>query len=237
VIAYSRLGLEQAIIEVGAGTGKATRLFASAGREIVALEPSAEMLEVARAACRDWSSVRFVQCDFESWVLPQRRFGLLISAQAWHWITHEVRYQKARAALERGAALAAFWSYPDWGPVALRTALEDAYEEAYHEAGPNFSRSRPMHPSSDAREQFGSGWEAEISAAAGFDYPETRTYRWVSRYSAEQYVRLLATHSDHVMLDAEVRKRLFDRVQAAIEAHGGQFDLPYVTRLCLARAV
>jgi hypothetical protein len=49
-------------------------------------------------------------------------------------------------------------------------------------------------------------------------------------------VQLLSTHSDHALLDPPTRERLLDRVGAAIEEHGGEFVLPYLTRLCLARA-
>lgn len=220
------------ILDVGAGTGKATRLFAECARSIVALEPSAEMAQVARRACADYRQVTIVETDFENWTVPAAAFGLMISAQAWHWIDPEIRYEKARAVLQSGGALAVFWNHPDWKRCPLRGDLDRAYRDAASE----FAPTGPMHPAVEFGDLI-SDWDAELSAVKGFDCPETRTYRWEQRYTTEQYLRLLATHSDHIVLEPEVRTRLLDRVAEAIAGHGGTLQLPYETRLCLAHAV
>src|ERR1700758_672913 len=85
-------------VEVGAGTGKATVLFAARGLDIVALEPSAEMAAVARRNFAGYTNVRVAETEFERWA-PEHEFRLVFSAQAWHWIAPEVRYVAARAAL------------------------------------------------------------------------------------------------------------------------------------------
>ncbi|WP_428263005.1 class I SAM-dependent methyltransferase [Haliangium sp.] len=56
------LALDRArVVEVGAGTGRITRLLAQAGAEILATEPSPAMLEVARRHLPDHPRVRFAQ--------------------------------------------------------------------------------------------------------------------------------------------------------------------------------
>ncbi|HEY6399555.1 MAG TPA: class I SAM-dependent methyltransferase, partial [Solirubrobacteraceae bacterium] len=57
VLTNAGLGAGEAILEVGAGTGKATRLFAARGHRVVALEPSAEMAGIARRISEDYPSV------------------------------------------------------------------------------------------------------------------------------------------------------------------------------------
>lgn len=230
VIAYAELSPGERILEVGAGTGKATRQFAAAGFEVIALEPSAEMAAVGGAACREFESVRFIESDFETWTPPPEPFRLIISAQAWHWIDYEVGYRQAHAALVRGGALAAFWSHVDWPASPLRAALDQAYREV------EFAAPGPMHPRTGQGDLV-PGWQEEIEGAPGFDDPEVRTYAWKCEYTAAEYVRLLGTHSDHVVLDQAVRQRLFEQVARAIEEHGGTLEAPYVTQLCLARAV
>ena len=89
-------------LEVGAGTGKATVLFAARGFELVALEPSAEMAAVARRNCAGFENVTIEQAEFERWSPEGERFRLAFSAQAWHWVSPDIRYSRAREALVRG---------------------------------------------------------------------------------------------------------------------------------------
>lgn len=231
VARYAPLEPGDRILDVGAGTGKATRLFAGAGQEIVALEPSAEMAAVARTALSGLRGVRVVQAEFEHWELPPDPFKLLISGQAWHWIDPDARYAKARAALIHGGALAAFWNYADWRNSPIRGALD----EAYRQAAPEFPPAGPMHPQTD-RAELEPEWEAEISATGGFVAPTVHTFPWRQRYSAGEYVRLLSTHSDHILLEPAVRERLLARIAEVIEARGGELEVMYVTHLYLARA-
>jgi SAM-dependent methyltransferase len=233
VAAYAPLGPGDRILDVGAGTGKATRLFAGRGQEVVALEPSDEMAAVARETLGGLADTSVVQAEFEHWDPPPDRFKLLISAQAWHWIDREARYVKARAALVEGGALAAFWNYADWRSSPLRPALD----EAYRRAAPDFPPAGPMHPLVHEDLVPTSGWAAEVAASDGFARPELRRFPWRQRYGTDEYVRLLSTHSDHAVLAPAIRERLLARVADAIDAHGGEFELAYVTHLCLARAV
>jgi SAM-dependent methyltransferase len=232
VLADAQLEPGDRILEVGAGTGKATRLFAHAGFEIVAIEPSEKMSAVARSTCAGFPSVTIVEAEFERWQPPEQRFKLLISAQAWHWIDPEVRYAKAREALAQGGLFAAFWNWPDWQEHPLRPALDEAYRQAAPELLNSCGPMNSLAPGEDPVD----GWAEEIEATDGFDRPEARTYRWQCHYSTQEWVDLLATHSDHALLDPQTRERLLDRVGAAVEEQGGEFQLPYLTWLRLARA-
>jgi SAM-dependent methyltransferase len=233
VLDYARLEPRDRILEVGAGTGKATRLFAGRGHPIVALEPSAEMAAVARRVCSLYPGVTIVERDFERWEIEPTAFALLLSAQAWHWTDPETRYATARRALRDGGALTVFWNRPDWSSCSLWKPLADAYRST----APGLEPSGPMHPTT-ATVDLAADWRAEIEAVSdGFGRPEVRGYPWIARYSAEQYVELLSTHSDHIALSPAIREPLLGRVAEAIDGHGGTLELPYVTRLCLARAV
>ncbi len=232
VLAYAGIEVGDGVLDVGAGTGKATRLFAARGHRIVALEPSAEMAAIARRTCADHPSVEIVMSDFEHWPVPPVRFSLLISAQAWHWTDPGSRYGKARAVLRTGGALAVFWNWPDWRSCPLRGELDDAYREA----SPGIERGDPMHPATEP-EDLAEDWEAQIAAAGGFVDAEVLYYERDCRYTSEEYVRLLSTTSNHVLLDHATRDSLLDRVAAVIGSHGGTFELPLLTRLCLARTL
>lgn len=108
VLAFARIGVAPAP-EVGAGTGKATVAFAQRGVTITAVEPDEAMAAVlARRVLvrRTWQS----RSPRSRTTPPSQPFGLLFSAQAWHWTDPAVRWHRAAAALAPGGALALFWN-------------------------------------------------------------------------------------------------------------------------------
>jgi SAM-dependent methyltransferase len=220
-------------LEVGAGTGKATELFAARGVSVLALEPSAEMAALARRRCAAYPAVEVEEIDFERWQPGGRCFVLVFSAQAWHWVRPGVKYVQARLALQDGGALAVFWNLAAWDRCEARSGLLAAYERA----APRFvPRPGPMHPAAPAPPLLWGDWEREIGTAAGFEASELRQYEWNLTYPGAEYQALLRTHSDHMLLPEAQREDLLEQIGAAIDAQGGELTVPYVTRLCLARA-
>ncbi len=220
------------VLEVGAGTGKATTLVAARGVVVLAIEPSSAMADVARRNCAPYPQVQIVESDFEHWDPAGQTFALVYCAQAWHWIDPEVRFQRARAALAPSAVLAAFWNRPAWGSSPLREALRRVYNATV----PDLRPDGPLHPANTTPEG-DEDWEGEIAAADGFDDGHVHHYDWSVAYSAAEYVRLLRTLSEVRLLDERQRDALTQGVGAAIEEHGGTLTMPMRTRLCLARAV
>ena len=75
VLAYCGSALDgRAAVEVGAGTGKATRAFVARGVRVVAVEPDGAMAAILNRHVRD--VVRIVRMGFEEYE-PEEAFGLL----------------------------------------------------------------------------------------------------------------------------------------------------------------
>lgn len=231
LIAVARITPPARLLEVGAGTGKLTRLLAARGFGVLGLEPSPTMAAVAQRTCADQPLVEIELTEFEDW-RPDESFAAVVSAQAWHWIKPQVRYPQAARALAPRGVLAAIWTFPDWKPCRLRDPLRRAYGGSVPELGKDF----PMHPASQPTALAGD-WQAEISASEAFIDPRVSTYPWACAYSATDYVRLLATHQDHIRLEPRVRERLFAAITHAIDRAGGKLEMSYITRLCLARRI
>ncbi|MGI8712262.1 MAG: class I SAM-dependent methyltransferase [Solirubrobacteraceae bacterium] len=228
VIAHAGLRESDPVLEIGAGTGKATVLLAGRGLRVLALEPSAEMAAVARINCAAYPRVCVVEQEFESWQASEPVRAVL-SAAAWHWISPDVRYPRAHRALIRGGTLAALWTFPDWEACALRDGLRDAYRAVV----PGLTSDFPMHPASRPTRLAGD-WRAEIEASAGFENPQVRIHPWCGDYTGLEYTRLLQTHQDHIRLPSDDRERLLVAIADVINAAGGTVTMPFETRVCLA---
>ena len=200
-------------LEVGAGTGKATAGLLARGVGVTALEPSPEMAAVGRRLNPSATWVESGLEDFES----ETRFDLIYAAQSWHWVDPERGFARAHALLAPGGWLALFWNQADDGDRAQRRALDAVY-----------ARLAPELADSGHRSDHAAG----IRASGRFSEPEERTYRWSQVRSAESYVRLLGTHSNHRLLPDDRRAAL----QAAVrDAIGERIRIDYVTRLYLAQ--
>ena len=218
-------------LELGAGTGKATRSFARRGVEIVALEPSAAMAAVARGNCEGFANVRVDIASFEDWPLEDAAFHLVFAAQSWHWLDRKVRSAKAADALVQGGTLALFWHRTDWHGEPVRDDLEELYRRMVpdlHARAPGFPGLSPT-PSDD--EHF-----AEIATSPRFTELVTRTYPWSATLTADAFVELLLTQSDHRLLPEETRAHLLGAVSDLITDHGGRIIVPHATFLILAHS-
>ena len=225
-------GVPLRALEVGAGTGKATALFAERGVEVDAVEPSAGMAAALRAKVGQQPGIAVIEAEFERLDPPATPYPLIYSAQAWHWIDPDRRYALAHAQLAPGGWLAAFWNQPRWDDVPVKEALDAVYARF----APDLAEDGPMRPGSRGG-LVASRMERDIAEAADFDSGEVRLYEWDTTYTALEYTELLQTHSDHAILEPDRRARLLDAVAGVIDKAGGELEYGYVTRLFLLRAV
>ena len=98
-------GPVRTVIEIGAGTGLATRVLAGAGLAVTAVEPDEGMLAVLRRTCAG-AGVTAVSAAYED-LDPDRLgpFDALVSAAAFHWTRPEGRWDRAAALLRPGGAV------------------------------------------------------------------------------------------------------------------------------------
>lgn len=122
VMAYAGRPVRTAL-EIGAGTGKATRLFASLGVAVTATEPDGAMLAELRKHVP--ANVRTVRAAFED-LRPGESYGLVYAAAALHWTSPQDRWSRVAALLQPGGVFASFG-----GPFQLAdAAVADAVRAA-----------------------------------------------------------------------------------------------------------
>ena len=98
------------VLDVGAGTGIATRLLRARGAEVVAVEPTPGMAAQLRVGAPDLPLVR---ADGNALPFAAGVADLVTYAQAFHWTTPEKSVPEARRVLRSGGALALFWNVKD----------------------------------------------------------------------------------------------------------------------------
>ncbi|MFF9652155.1 class I SAM-dependent methyltransferase [Streptomyces sp. NPDC014622] len=104
VMAYARPPVRTAL-ETGAGTGKATRLFAQQGVAVIATDPdTATLAELRKHVPTD---VRTARAAFED-LRPGEKYRLVHAGAALHWTKPDGRWSRMAALLEPGGVFASF---------------------------------------------------------------------------------------------------------------------------------
>ncbi|PZS23154.1 MAG: hypothetical protein DLM54_01810 [Acidimicrobiales bacterium] len=220
VIDFAQAQPGDRMLEVGAGTGKATALFAGRSLGVVALEATPEMAEVARRNCAG-SDVLVRTCAFEDWQEEEEAesFRLVVSAQSWHWMPAD-RCALAHRALVPGGSLAVLWNTTTWPDPDLRLRLEAIYRRH----APTLTLGGP---STDH-------WLAEMTDSGPFGSPRRLDYRFEVVYPIDQYLELIGTYSDHLVLGPQDLGGLLEAVAEALDPES-DVRVEYQTKLLLAR--
>jgi SAM-dependent methyltransferase len=211
------------VLDVGSGTGIAARLFLARGCEVLGVEPDARMAAVARR-----HGLTVDEATFETWEPRGAPYDLVTSGQAWHWVDRAIGTERAASVLRPGGRLALFWN------VSLHDeAAEALFRDVYAQYAPSVFehsialRSTPP-PSVDETTD---AHVAPIIVNPQFGPIETRTYHRRVRHTTDEWVGQLATLSDHLLLEPDVRDALLAALSRALDDAGGALEVDYVTTL------
>ena len=229
LVSLSGTGPGARTLEIGCGTGQATLPLARRGYCLLCVELGANLAAVARTKLADYPKARVLACSFEEWPPEEAAFDLVVSATAFHWVDHRVRYRKSARVLRPGGSLALVWHRAD--PEGSSEGFIEALEDVHRREAPELAPER--QPSRLDREPDKAG---EIERSGFFERPEERAYRFGVAHDAESYLRLLGTYSAHRSLDEETRRRLFVAVGRLIdEEYGGRVIEGYRSELYVSR--
>jgi SAM-dependent methyltransferase len=201
------------VLEVGCGTGQATRPLAERGLKVHALELGPQMAALARRNLQGLPDITVQTTAFELFKADEP-FDALVSVQAFHWVGPERGLELAAAALRSGGYLLLAWHQGrPQDPAFLR------------DTDPIYARyPEPPRPTpSSAPEQF------EMALAASPDFTSLRTshYPWRQVYNKRNYLDLLLTFSDVQALGEAQRQSFLREIGEVLDRHGGETERYY----------
>jgi SAM-dependent methyltransferase len=213
------------VLEVGAGTGKATLPLARAGCDVLALEPGPRLAAMLRRKTAEFPRVRVVESTFEAWAGDGTAHDLVLAAQSIHWVDPAVRYVAAARAAPHLAVVLNETAAID---PAVRAEFDAAYDRW---TGGGDGNERARHSVEFARRE----WPEQIDASGLYGPVSVAEFPWEETHTAESWIRRIDTYSENATMPADARDGLYAALSAAIARHGGRLRVPSVAFAFLAR--
>jgi SAM-dependent methyltransferase len=210
IVRLSGIGSGARVLEIGPGTGQATLPLARRGLAVVGVELAPRMARLCRTNLRGFHSVTVHAADFEHWPVEPASFDVVLSASAFHWLNPRTAFARAASALRPSGSIALLWHFR----VTPNTPLQRELDAVYATLGLKPWRAKP--PEERTRRQ-----REAILNSGRFGPVTVRRYASNRDYTTADYIALLRTMSDHAILPAPTRRRLFAGIRRAIDRHSG----------------
>ena len=153
--------------------------------------------------------------DFESDAL----FDFIFAATSFHWVDPAIKYKKSASLLRQNGVLFVI----SQNPINTGQGFFSEVQQYYDSIAPELSLKR--NP-------------GEALAQDEITLPmlliKEKEYLWTESYTADEYINLLGTYSDHINLPDHQRELLFSAIHKFITTKfSGKVIKDYLTRLHL----
>ena len=226
-VLFQMLPSQPEIVEVGPGTGQATKDLLARGASVLAIEIGPEMAAKLRSNLSS-DRLRIEVGDFETMEIEPGEADAVFSATAYHWITQEAQTDRPAAILRPGGLLA-----------IVDLIQVDSPEDGgfFAAAQPIYERYGPGHtgPPAPTRGSVDPAIQAVLDADRRFDCVDVRQYDWDQTYSASDYRNLMLSNSGTQMMEESDQVGLLDDMESFIRNDfGGVVTRPLVVTLTTA---
>ncbi|MFE3177919.1 class I SAM-dependent methyltransferase [Amycolatopsis sp. NPDC059090] len=191
-------------LEIGAGTGKMTRLFAARGIAVTATDPDPAML----AELREHVSAETRVGALED-LRPDRQYGLVYSASALHWTDPAGRWPRIAALLAPGGVFASFGGPVEPADPAVRKAIDEAQ-------APFLESAQIPSPDGTPPENELQWPGTELEQSELFADVRQVVVQQRATLSADDLIGLLSTVSAYLVLPISVREQVFQRIRRVL---------------------
>lgn len=190
-------------VDVGAGTGIATRLLHERGARVTAVEPGPGM---AGELHRTLPSVPVVRGDGNRLPLAAASADLITYAQSWHWTDPDRALPEALRVLRPGGALALWWNVSDY---SVPWVVDQAERLRGHLGAGDSADGTP-----------GGAGSRNLTRLSGGDFAQRRL-RWSRTVPVGTHLANLSSHSAFLVRGAageRSTRRFMDQERAHLAA-------------------
>ncbi len=235
LIKLSKLKKETQILEIGIGTGQATKAFLDYKCDVTAIEIGSELTKFTQNKFSEYKNLSIINDDFEKVKLEEDTYELIYSASAFHWIPLDFGMKKVLSLLKDGGSFAWFSTTP----LASEENIEiyNDIQNIYIKYSEYFNDSKEKRNLEDMKKQVDEklNKREEIFRRYSFIDVQKKTYFTRRSFKADEYIKMISTHSDHKAIPEKTREIFLSEIENVINKHGGEFILKDKIILCMGK--
>jgi SAM-dependent methyltransferase len=218
LVAITGMHARSAVLEVGCGTGQATRSLAALGCSVTAIEPGPGLAALARQRLATSPNVEVETSSFEEWDDRGRLFDVVVAASSWHWVDPSIGWRRAHDVLRPGGWMALLGHVVVRRPGEPEVYAETAdLHEGFAPGNPDWGHP-PLEDEVRATEE---GWGPPNDPGGLFGPTIARWYPTVQWFDAEGFADLLRSTSLYRKLDPDTREQLLNAIAERIRTQMG----------------
>lgn len=212
-------------LEIGAGTGQATDLFIKVINNLDIVEVGDNQVKYLAEKYK-FENVNTYKAYYENF-RSNKKYDLIFSATAFHWVDENIGYPKAWDMLSNGGVLAVFWH------MSSVTLHDTGIFVGLNEIKKKYLPNEPLGFNKEGIEGVKQKRISQIQSGNCFGIPVVKEYRWIDTYDAERYSLLLESYSSTQTLNDDCRKAYLSEVRDYINKKGGMVEMPQHVMLYL----
>jgi ubiquinone/menaquinone biosynthesis C-methylase UbiE len=237
LIEYAGLGINKKALEIGAGTGKATRPILEAGYNVTAVEIGANMAAFLSDKYKGYKNFNVIVSAFEDADLQENAYDLIYAASSIHWVDAKIGCPKIKRLLKNGGTVALLrYNFSSESDEILDAAYEK-YFRTHYLSSQRYGKATVKRTHDDLRNPAG------FLARYGFNGLEEYEFKDITLnfydveiiYTADEYIELYETMADHRDLPEKNKTALYSEITKLINQNGGKYKMDYIFQVYMGR--
>ena len=212
------------IVEIGAGSGKATELFAGKGFHILCIEPGEDLVKIGNDKFKD-DTIEFKCSRFEHYDFSDQDWDVVLAAQAFHWVPQPQGYEKCASILKSNGHLAVFWN--------MYITYDNELDNELIAISNKYGGFADFLSESDCETRINS-IVSEIENSKLFSKPKVFRKLWEQNYTADEYFGFALTGNRFIQKSDDEKAAAYQDIVSLSNKYNGIIKRPYLCVLYLA---
>jgi len=225
IISRAGISNNSSILDIGSGTGQSVLPMLKKGYQITCLEPGKNLFELLQANTKVFKEIELINNTFEEYQFSEK-FDLITAGTSFHWLDLKVSIPKIEQFLSNPGTLCVFWNKHPKPYTGFFAEVQKVYRDNFPTEGNQKSFKDLSSKKDNVLKQ--------VRDSRIFKEELSWDHDWFINFTSAEYISLLNTFSDNILLPHLQREKLFSEIKELIDSkYEGMVTRPYRTELHL----